>query len=690
MMKSFFVILFATIVSSGVFSQTLEFEYRFASPLIVTHHQSQQIIFGNTRQWGAPGEPLLPYMAVSLLLPPGEEAVSVEITGEFDTPLPLTSPLSVAQYESPYSHPGSTVLQQKNEVGMQSEWPVEQGQHFTTQYLNGFSFLLMRITPVHGNPQSNEWSYYKSLKIKVHTQKTEGSATALKHLTASNHALLRVRSFAQNPAMMDQYPIKTKNDTSRLLIITAPSLVSGFSALVNYYTQAGVLCDVVSTTTVYSQASGSDQQEKIRNFIIDRYQNDGLDYVILGGDVHLVPYRGFYCYAVSGSGYEDSGIPADLYYSAFDGDFNADGDGLFGEANDDNADLLPEIAIGRFPVNTLEELGNMVNKSLSYQSQPVMADMNRHLFLGELLTDAPLTMGQDYLKLLWGNHADSGYATYGIPTMGNTLDTLYDEWVNPPGYNVEWDLNDLIASVNAGSSFIHHVGHSSETYMMRMSDFDLNSSTFSQLNGSAHSYGLLYTHGCLCGSFDFDDCIAEKAVVLENFLVSGIFNSRYGWFNEGQAEGPSAHLHREFVSAIYDPALNMRNLGDAFVMSKIETAPWVDLPGEYEFGAQRWVHYDNNILGDPLLRIWVDAVETQINPIPDNQFRVFPNPGNGLLSTDQDFTGAELVVCNAFGEIVHSQKVETCPIDVSFLQSGLYVIQISHNQNTWIAKIVIY
>ena len=47
---------------------------------------------------------------------------------------------------------------------------------------------------------------------------------------------------------------------------------------------------------------GQDNPEKIRNFIIQEYQGSGVEYVMLGGDVEVVPYRGFYCHVQSSSG----------------------------------------------------------------------------------------------------------------------------------------------------------------------------------------------------------------------------------------------------------------------------------------------------------------------------------------------------------------------------------------------------
>jgi len=160
----------------------------------------------------------------------------------------------------------------------------------------------------------------------------------------------------------------------------------------------------------------------------------------------------------------------------------------------------------------------------------------------------------------------------------------------------------IISAMNSGHGFLHHVGHANSGFMMGLYTSDITNSNFSQLNGITHNYALVYSHGCICGAFDDDDCISETMVTIDNCAVAVFTNSRYGWFNEGQTEGPSQHLHREFVDAIYTDG--MYQAGVAEVISKIETAPWVENPDEYEPGAQRWVFYDHNVMTDPALPIW--------------------------------------------------------------------------------------
>jgi hypothetical protein len=178
-----------------------------------------------------------------------------------------------------------------------------------------------------------------------------------------------------------------------------------------------------------------------------------------------------------------------------------------------------------------------------------------------------------------------------------------------------WDGYSLINEINQGKTFVHHSGHANQTYVMRLNIGDINNANFAQTNGVIHNYPIIYTHGCLCGAFDENDCIGEAMVLIDNFAVAGAFNSRYGWFNEGQTEGPSAHLHREFVDALYND--KECRIGAAHMISRIETSPWVNAPGQWEEGALRWCFYCCNILGDPMLGAWIDEPYNIVTEYPE-------------------------------------------------------------------------
>jgi hypothetical protein len=530
--------------------------------------------------------------------------------------------------------------------------------------------------------------------VKITTRPDADATRAMNNLTSSENALKRVSHFAQNPGMMKNYPAKgTLKSNYKILIITPAQYQAGFQDLADYYNNK-YQATQIATTEAIASSPGADLQEKIRNYIISEYQANGIEQVILGGDVEYIPYRGFYCYVISGSGYEDYNIPADIYYSALDGNWNTNGDTKWGEPGED--DLLPEISVGRMSFSNATELASMVHKSVSYQGSPVAEAFTKPLLVSEFLYDPPITYGSDYLELLIDEHNDNGYTTHGIPSVQNSITRLYDT----TGYN--WGVGQLLSTINSGQSFIHHCGHSNATYMMRLNNWDITNQNFSQVNGITHNYQLMYTHGCICGAFDESDCISERSISISNFLVGGVFNSRYGWFDQGTTEGPSAHLHREFISAMYDPNPDsaIADIGSAHTMSKIMTAPWVGLPGEFEPGAQRWCHYDCNVLGDPALKVWIDnpSVGTA-NFSREYSCSVSPNPCKDYVTLT--FNSPEIIdfhadLMSVSGKMmwqgvinVPGAGTKSTVIPLPQLVNGVYLLRLTSSKGVMTKQVVV-
>jgi hypothetical protein len=589
---AFSLMLFTTCLSAG----TIEYSYYFTNPSVKEVNAFQTISFDNTFLTGKTGEPALPYQAVRLLLPPGEEAISVSYNFENESLLEGTYRLYPQQPSQPVSIGSDGVFRQDPEIyASQNVYPAQSWGEYSTHFLNGHSFLLTSFTPVNYIASAGKVSFFQKVIITVETRTTERSSSSLENLITSVKIDSRIRTLAQNPSMISAYPAKsTREGEYQILIITSQNFESYYQQLIDLYLVRGFLTEIVTTDFIEANSTGQDLQEKMRNYIIAEYQAHGIEHVLLGGDDELVPHRGFYCIAYSSSTYEDSDIPADLYYSALDGNWNTDGDGYWAEPDED--DLLPDISVARLPASTVSQLQKLLHKTISYQDSPVLGELRNAILAGEWMYDNPLTYGEDYLELLIGHHEDNGYITDGIPEDYN-FTKLYDS-------EADWNKYDLMNEINQGTGFIHHAGHASQTYTLRLDISDINNSNFAQTNGVNHNYPLVYTHGCDDGAFDVSDCIGEAMVCIDNFAVAGAFNSRYGWFNEGQTEGPSAHLHREFINALYHD--RECRVGAAHMISKIETSVWVEAPGQWEEGALRWCFYDCNILGDPVLGVWTD------------------------------------------------------------------------------------
>ncbi|MEI6059485.1 MAG: C25 family cysteine peptidase, partial [Bacteroidota bacterium] len=592
-LSSFLTVLLLAFTLTGMAGK-VEQVYHFSGPSVRNVDGYQQLSFNDAMPTALPGQPVLPYRQVNLMLPPGESAIGIEIIFENEVVLSGKYNLYPQQEVRPVSA-GSSGNFLKDEVvySLNESFPSDPKGQLVTAFLNGRSFALSTFTPARYNPVTGKLSYYSTARVVVRTAPDPRAVKALENLSFRSNEPTRL---AENKEMDQSYRNRQSATLNNYdLLIVSPAEFSGsFGNMRANYLKEGITSLVVTRDSITASMPGIDVPEKIRNFIIQEYQTHGIQYVLLAGDDEQIPHRGFYCYAQSGSGYSDQNIPADLYYSALDGNWNTDGDAYWGEPGED--DLLPDIAVARLPFSNASELSHMLNKSYKYQFTPVGGEFRNILMAGENLWSNPDTWGSDYLDLLIGTHSDNGYTTTGIPA-DYLFDNMYDE-------TTYWTSQDLMNHLNQGRPMLNHVGHANETYVMKLGNSDITDENFFGLNGIDHNFTIVYTHGCYCGAFDYNDCIAEKMVTINNFAAAFVGNSRYGWFNEGQTEGPSAHLHREYMNALYSDSLN--RIGRAHMESKIASASWVTAPGQWEPGALRWCFYDCNVLGDPALAVFTD------------------------------------------------------------------------------------
>ena len=624
-MKKLSLILLALMVSMFASAQTIEKTYEFGQPNMSQIQGYEQIQFAGCMQSALAGQPSLPWHSISLMLPQGTEALAIEVElSDFQT---LEGSHNLYPYQSAltYSDPVRKQFEKDEALyASKSVYPAQAYGKLSTHYMNGVGFAFSAFTPVQYVPATGEVRYATKATVRITTGAAKKDQTRRLWLNGDNAQ--RAMRLAQNPEMLQTYDSKGRTVGGYdLLVVTKQQYVSAFDEYVAFYQARGLRTHVVDLETVLSTMSGQDDAEKLRNYIIQEYENNGIMMVNLGGDVPDIPYRGFYCDVLSGGSHQtDNNIPADLYFNALDGTWNDDGDNLWGEIGED--DLLPEIGIGRMCFSNQSELDNMLHKAMTYQTEPVLGEFQKVIMAGEHLYDDPMSNGSQYLELLIGTHDDNGYTTTGIPE-DYEFTRLYEEEGN-------WSGTLLRNAINQGTQYVHHDGHANTNYVAGWTNSDITDNKFSGVNGVDHNYTFFHTSGCICGDFA-SDCILERMTKIANFAVATFGNSRYGWFNEGQTEGPAIHLHRETEDAYYNDRIPYG--GMALREGKIETAPWVNAPGQWEEGALRWNFYDLNMMGDVAVSPWHDEPFT-----PEVEYNaeilvgmasmdvVVTNNGNGL------------------------------------------------------------
>ncbi len=610
----------ALLLASGpLCASTIVEQVSFAYPVVTDNGQTSQVSIEGLPQVGAEGEPLLPAYGMQVLLPEGEDAVSVRARAFGEDRIQLSHQLEWVQPQVPLSRQGEfkPVKANPDIYGTSKPFPERRARYVTTQTFRGYNIAFIRVYPLQYKPGANALIYAHRVEVTIETQPSDAiRRRSLKTLRSGNeHDADLVRESVRNGDAVSTYKasdnhfamlseLVKSDETYPYVIIAHSSFVDALEPLRAHKERLGLKAKIVHTGQINFNYSGADIQERIRNFIRDAYLNWQTEYVLLAGDKSSIPARGLY--AKTGSD-EDDDIASDLYYAALDGTWNDDGDSLWGEPGE--ADLIPEVSVGRISVDDSVEAANFINKLIKYETQPVVTQIKTAEMVGELLWDDP-TWGGDYKDEIKDGSSAYGYTTVGFPS-DFTVNTLYDRDIDPD----RWDKEDLIPILNGGCHIVNHLGHSDVTYGLRMYNSDVE--TRFTNDGISNTYFIIYTQGCYSGSFDNrnagggygDDCLGEHFTYVENAAVAFIGNTRYGWGAHQSTRGANQYYDRQFFDAIFGE--NITEIGKANDDSRIDNIPFIDV------GPNRWVYYELVLLGDPSMDIWTDVPDSLILTCPD-------------------------------------------------------------------------
>jgi hypothetical protein len=171
------------------------------------------------------------------------------------------------------------------------------------------------------------------------------------------------------------------------VIVTSQSLAAEFDRLARWKTRGGLPTLVKPIEEIRAEyPAGRDDAERVRLFLRDAHTQWGTHWALLGGNFGVIPVRKAHSTFFGGLD-----VPSDLYYACLDGDWDADGDGIFGEGfvsnadPGDNADLDPELAVGRAPVGSPAEAHTFVDKSIHADAVPFTPQSYRALLRADVL-----------------------------------------------------------------------------------------------------------------------------------------------------------------------------------------------------------------------------------------------------------------------------------------------------------------
>jgi hypothetical protein len=347
------------------------------------------------------------------------------------------------------------------------------------------------------------------------------------------------------------------------IIITHPLFQSSAQQIAEYRQRKnGFRTRVVLIDDIYNSFNfGLSGPQAIKDFLYFAYQNwikPAPAYVLLLGDASWDPR---YIYGKTG---QNDYIPSygnpvsDLWFVCFDGP----------------EDMLPEMSIGRWPVETLVQAESMVEKIIEYESTPSAAWKKEFLFISG---------GFDYLEqsAFRGQSAALQNEFVQSPPVSGHSDMIQKTSLD---FREGENRNEIMASLNSGKVWANFIGHAaSRTWDLMFHNADID------LLDNAPRYPFVTSMTCHTGRFAQPDQISFG----ENFVLA-------------PAKGAIAFLGTSGWGYSYEDYIFLRKLFPVVtrdsirVLGKVIDAAKLVLWEAY--GASRNVRdmvLQYNLLGDP-------------------------------------------------------------------------------------------
>jgi len=389
-----------------------------------------------------------------------------------------------------------------------------------------------------------------------------------------------------------------------MVIVTTDELAEAFQQLADHKTARGVPTVVRTISWIRDHyPMGEDLPATIREFLTDAYNLWGTEFVLLGGDVDVVPTRMlFSSFYPTGVGTE---IPADCYYAGLDGDWNADHDAVPGEPyisswdQGDGADLEAELLVGRAPVRTPAEVDVFTGKVQAYEQDDVNDRLGRILFMSEVLFPSDYSPG-DTIADDGAAHSEEIISSI-LASQPVTTDRYYESYQLWPG-SVQETKSGVMAAMNSGNyGLVNHIGHGF-FYDMSVGDGTLQLPDASSLVND-HLF-ILNNLNCASAAIDVN-CILERFVTNPaGGAVASIGLSRAAF------PTTASKYQRIFFQAIYYERVG--TLGEA-----VERSKQYYVANTASNTVERWTHLTMELIGDPSLQVWSRAPAPLVVSLPD-------------------------------------------------------------------------
>jgi hypothetical protein len=612
---------------------------------------------------GGTGRPLLPAIPLLYCLPAGSRGLEARFDPrELDT-LALPGPPAAARPLYPLGWSG-----ERSDPGVPSPNPgsgPEDGVlKVSTGSMGGYAVASVLVSPARLLPDGDlEMAVRGTLSLRWR----DGPAPTE---PACRSAVLGevLRRVAANPADVERFapPARPAADSDvEYLVVADEDYAADMQPLLDLHASRGRSTGLLTVQEATSGFPGSDDAERLRNAISHYRQNLGTAFVLLAGDETLVPDRLVYtrCENVP-----PEYAPCDLYFSDLDGNWDANGDGIYGQA-DDGMDLFDDVILGRALFDDHATAQIFVDRTVAYQAAPPGGGWSRRALLcGAVLFEE--------IGYTGARGADSIAAA--LP-----LDWSVTKAYQPLGGD---GIDTHIPVLQDGTAWNYYAGHGndrgifwSETPMTMMTTWLADTLRNGQRAGVHTSIA------CHPGDFRDGRCCAERLLQCPTGgAVSVTFNTTYGWEGFWPELGASEKLCMDLTRQVFRE--KAPTIGSAVTAARALRA--AEMHGGYDRTLQSLLAW--NAFHDPALQVMGVPPEYGVPPHSLSMTSPRPNPSRRgapvrfSVSFDPRIEGkASVAVHDIAGRLVWSREM-TVPGDLTWnarrdgspVPRGVYLVSV--------------
>ncbi len=497
------------------------------------HFYADRVIFGTAEDYQTVdypcaahiehlGMPDLPAVISHFLIPSDAVITNFEVTSVQEEPLPGEFHILPVQHPVPFSidPPKQPFVEPDPQVYEEDAlYPLLPAEIGTAGNKSGYRLVDFCVYPLRYNPVRRTLSLTKSITVRLSYatgRRPAQSRTELQNAIHGSH----VANLVVNSQDVARFapPVRREETKGSFLlppgqfehiVITRAIYADSFAQLCAWRTRQGWRSRVMPLESILTTYPGRDDAEKMRNFIKDADTTWGTIYVFIARDDY--PSGSNQVRIARAYNYN---MKCDQYFSDLDGDWDRNGNSVFGEVAD-SVDGYADVFVGMITLKPgYNKLGNYLDKLFRYELNP----------------DTTVTW---VTKDLLPN---------GVTFSNNFNDSVANASPTPPWFDCKmYSSGGMVTptpqrfcdSLNSGYGFGSIIAHGSPDL------FQLGGNvTSAMLNTLTNPNRLNFSTYVCCNTGEWDlgstngDCIAENMVFhAPNGFIGVCKNDKSGWVN---------------------------------------------------------------------------------------------------------------------------------------------------------------